>query len=351
MKEIYMKRLVINLLYLTITTVWLSSCANISMLNQNFYTPEFLAKIESIQLIYKDGDKQSALMKLRGMSDEGLRRDELAKKYNLLGIMYFSQSDINTAIENFQKAKNFIDKDRYLSSQISLNLASSYLRNDQLDVAKPVLESINPEYFSDKEKEKYWKLKFAIANKNQNNKEVVYSLMNLTKGLNTFSEVEYFQYKEVLIDSYKQLSDSERVYVIDKFESENKIVSAYLGKTEVTLRFYSGDKSGAQDVVDWLEQNFIEIPEVKTFVEDFKYRVENFSKISSGNIGVVVPLSGRFAKYGQNALRGINSAMAINSEKSKSLKLFVKNTAQTVPPCGFLYPKKEIFPTQDATFK
>jgi hypothetical protein len=314
-----------KIIIFTLVISILSSCSNISLLNQNYYSPEFLKKIESIQLIYKDGDKQSALMKLRQLPNESLSSDELAKKYNLLGVMYFSQSDINAATENFQLAKKYVERDKYLSSQISLNLSSSYLKNQKFDLTKSVLGSINPEYFNTREKKKYYKLKFTVANQMNDHRGVVTSLLHLTNDLDTFSKVEYYQYKEVLLDSYKELSPSERVYLIDKFESSNKLVSAYLGRAEVSLRFYSGDKSGAQDVVEWLGGKFDSIPEIRTFIDDFKYRVDNFSKISSSSIGVVVPLSGKFKKYGKQVLKGINTALSLEGDKDQSLKVFVKN--------------------------
>lgn len=320
-----MKRIVMNVFFSILTLGVLISCSNISLINQNYYSAEFLQQIESIQLIFKDGDRQSALMKLRQLPDEKLTGDELAKKYNLLGVMYFSQSDVNSAIENFQIAKKYVDKDKYLSNQINLNLSSSYLKTNKLELTDSVLKNINSEYFSKKEKKKYYKLKFTIANENGNHKDVVESLMFLMQDLETFDEIDYFRYKEILIDSYRKLSPSERVYLIDDFESSSRLVAAYLGRTEVNLRFYSGDKSGAEDVVEWLEGRFLDIAEVKMFIDDFKYRLDNFSKINSKNIGVVVPLSGKFSKYGKQALKGINTALNINDKDENPLRVFVKN--------------------------
>ena len=320
-----MKHVVIKFLISLVLILVFVSCSNISILNQNYYSPEFLKKIESIQIKYKDGDKENALMSLRQMSDEGLNSDELAKKYNLLGVMYFSQDDLESAIENFQLAKKFIDQDKFLDAQISLNLASSYYKTQQLELTSSILNNINPEYFSKEEKQKYYKLRFTISNLNKNHKDVVHSLLYLTTGLESFADINHYQYKEILVDNYKNLSSSERVFLIDKFSEMNPLVTAYLGRNEVSLRFYSGDKEGAQDVVNWLEEKYSNIPEIKTFIDDYKYRVDNYSKISSGSIGVVVPLSGRFEKYGKQALNGINTALAINGKEDQSLKVFIKN--------------------------
>ena len=46
-----------------------------------------------------------ALQKLNEIPDETITPAEMAKKYNFIGVVYFSRGNLDRAIENFQLAK------------------------------------------------------------------------------------------------------------------------------------------------------------------------------------------------------------------------------------------------------
>lgn len=314
---------------LIIISIFLQSCSTggIKILNQeDYYSSEFLKQMDSIRIIYKDGDKQLALRKLQNIPDETITSAERAKKYNMLGVVYFSNRNLPKAIENFQLAKQYVEKDYQLASQINLNLASSYYKSNKIDLSRAMLKAVNLDYFKDIEKEKYHKLNLSVSNQDGNYSSIVDSLIFLLKDANSFSDVDDYQYKELLVDSYRKLSSTERVRYLDKYQKDRAVVVAYLGKQEVLQRFYQGDKSGAQDVVGWLEKRFSQLEEVKTFITDYKYRVENFSRINSGAVGVVVPLSGsKKARYGQKVIAGINTSLEKFGSDKQSLNLYIKD--------------------------
>jgi tetratricopeptide (TPR) repeat protein len=142
-----------------------ASCSNIKVLNdRNFYSAEFLQKIESIQVIYKDGDKKLALTKLEQIFDNTITKAELAKKYNLKGIIYFSLRNLEVAIENFEVASKNVDKDLFLANKIHLNLASSFYKLDRFESTLSQLKSIDVDYLKNKERTNYHKLSFSVGN-------------------------------------------------------------------------------------------------------------------------------------------------------------------------------------------
>lgn len=324
-----MKYSVNFLVFLILIICFVQSCSTsgIKILNQeDYYSREFLQQMDSIRTIYKDGDKQLALRKLQNIPDETITSAERAKKYNMLGVVYFSNRNLPKAIENFQLAKQYVEKDYQLASQINLNLASSYYKYNNIELSRAMLKAVNLDYFKDVEKEKYHKLNLSVSNQNGDIKLLVDSLIFLIKDANSFSDVDDYQYKELLVDSYRKLASSQRVHFLDKYQKERPVVVAYLGKQEVLQRFYQGDKSGAQDVVGWLEKRFNSIEEVKTFIEDYWYRVENFSKINSGAVGVIVPLSGSSkSRYGKKVIAGINTSLEKYGNEAQSLNLYIKD--------------------------
>lgn len=318
-----MKRNVIFLLFI----ILLVSCSGIQMMGGNAnYSSDFLEKMDSIQLMFKDGDKQNALNKLIQIRDEELNKDELAKKYNLLGVIYFSTGNVSDAAENFQIAKQNVSGDFSLASQINLNLASSYFKLGKIELCQSTLKSVNLEYFNDKEKEKFYKLNLSVASQLDDSKQIVNSLMFLLKDVKSFQDIDDYQFKELLVDNFRKLPSRQRVQLLDKYEEDRELVAAYLGKQEALNRFYQGDKSGAADVVTWLGNKFKHIEEVAKFVEDYNFRVANFSKINAGAVGVVVPLSQDkvAAGFGKKVLAGVMAALD-KEDKNQTIQIHVKD--------------------------
>lgn len=314
---------IIIAIYLTL----LSGCSliDIKALNEgDFYSKEFLLKIQSIQLIYKDGDKQLAIQQLSEIQDETITKEERAKKYNLKGVMLFSRRSLDEAVENFLLAAQLVDRDLYLKSNIYLNLSSSYFKLNKIELLKKTLESIDPGYLKIREKKNFYKLSYTIAYQQDDFKLVVSSLLFLTKDLESFKQFEDYKYREVLIDSFVKLEASQRVYLLDKNQKLAPVSVGYLAKYEAMKRFYSGDRSGSQDIVDWLEGKFSSIEDVRSFVKNYTFRSESFSKINSKKVGLIAPMSGVSSKYGRKVVAGVHTAMSKSSQSGK-VNVYIKD--------------------------
>ena len=308
-----------------ILAIFLIGCADIIPLNTSYYSSDFLKQIESVNLIYKDGDKASALKKLRSIPDENLNKDEQAKKYNLIGVMLYRNGDLDLALENFYRARQLVNKDPFLTNQIRLNLASLFFKKLQYEKSYAELKKIDLTYVEKKDYNGYHKLSFTLANQMGDSKRAVKSLLYLGDNVKSFSDVEDFSYKEVLIDNFKKMTDSERVYFLDDKASDNPYMIAYLGRMEAMGRLYKGDRTGAEDVVNWLDKKFSNLEEIKTFVTNFRFRIDNFSKINPKSIGLITSLSGKTSRWGKKALMGVNTALAKLSKKEDLFKIYVKD--------------------------
>ena len=305
------------IIHLILFLVLLSGCSGIKILSeQDIYPPEFLKKIDGIQTIYRDGDKQSAIDKLLSMNDQELSADEKAKKYNLLGVFVFSRLDHKQAMNYFREAQRFVSKDKALQAQIYLNMSSTYYKQNQFESSYQTLQDVEVEALSPVENEKYHLLKYVLASKYNESKEVVMALINLLKNSSSFEEIKQSKYKESLVDHYRKMADTERVYLLEENFDKKNLVIAFLAQNEVWQRYLKGDKSGAKDVIVWMDTKYGDVEEVKDFIKDFNFRMENFSKIDIGAVGVVLPLSGVKQKYGERALMGIETAISATTNKS-----------------------------------
>ena len=321
-----MLHIVKNIFLIGFLSIW-ASCSNIKMLSQeDIYSAKFLKKIEGIQLIYRDGDKNGALKKLRELSDVSLSTVEKAKKYNFIGIIHFSNENYDTAIENFLIAKQNIGIDKNLNAQIDLNLASSYYKKDLYEKSYSVLKDIDSKSFNSKEKNNYYKLKLVLAQQLEKPKDIVESAIMLMGKTKSFNEIESSQYKDLLKSNYRKLGKTERVYILDEFKSSKSETAAYLAKEEALQRYYMGDRPGAEDVLSWIESEYSDSEDAAEFIKEFQFRIENYSKIDVGAVGVILPLSGKKRGFGKKALSGIDSALNFKENKVLAAKIYTRDS-------------------------
>ncbi len=292
---------------------------------EDIYSKDFLQQMDKIQAIYKKGNKDSALAELEKLNDSSLSKAELGKKLNFLGIISFSEGDFSQASEYFFRAKDFIRLDEVLAGQTRLNLASAYYKMDKYEKAFNTIETIDPKVFTEEEKKKYHKLRLALAEGENAHKAVVSSLIYLLKDKKLFSEINQSEQKNLLMDSFRKLSGSERVFLLEKHDEQEAVVIPFLAAEEALQRYYFGDRAGAEDVLEWLESNFGEYEDVQNFVSDFQYRIENFSKVDVGAVGVVLPLSGDKERFGKKALMGIDTALNRGEDQLASTKLYTRD--------------------------
>ncbi|MBC77078.1 MAG: hypothetical protein CME64_13775 [Halobacteriovoraceae bacterium] len=319
-----MKRFIISVLAFSCLFI---SCANIKMLTpEDIYSKDFLLKMDQIQEVYKSGNKMAATAQLKSLNDSNLSEAERGKKLNFLGIIAFSDGNFAEASEYFSRAKGLVRLDKALASQTRLNLASSYFKLEKFQLAFNTIETIDPSVFSESEKKKYHKLRLVLAEGENAHKAIVSSLIYLLKDKKLFSEINQSEQKTLLMDSFRKLSGSERVFLLEKHDEKEAVVIPFLAAEEALQRYYFGDRAGAEDVLEWLESNFGEYEDVQNFVSEFQYRIENFSKVDVGAVGVVLPLSGDKGRFGKKALMGIDTALNKGSDQLGSTKLYTRDS-------------------------
>ena len=108
----------------------------------SIYTQQFLQKIKNIKQNFAQGDAEKSLAMLIAIEDKSLKQTEIAMKYNLLGVVSFSIQNMEMAISYFEKAITNSTLDPVLTSQISLNLASSYFELNYYEKALTILKTI-----------------------------------------------------------------------------------------------------------------------------------------------------------------------------------------------------------------
>ncbi len=306
----------------------LVSCAGVKVLGPkiDLYSELFLKNINEIKSHYREGNKELALGELKKIDEAHLNGPEKALKRNLMGVIYFSMEQFEQAIFHFELALSSSQEDEFLLNQLYLNLGSSYFKLEKFEKAFEVLAKAKFENMRENEFMKYHKLNFKLAQDLGKRSAAVTSLLWMLerkKGLNDLKSDPYF---EILYSEFIRLSASERQAILDPFIGKKFSAFYKMFYIHAEKLYYEGEREKAQDLLEWMEKEFVEDKEIVNVVHGFLFRINNYSRIIQENIGLILPLSGGKKKFGERALMGVETAFALSKEKKDSLKLLIKDS-------------------------
>jgi ABC-type branched-subunit amino acid transport system substrate-binding protein len=268
-------------------------------------------KLDEARDLIKQNRPKPAMAKLAELSDNNLVPVEKAIKYNLKGVTLFNLGEVEKAILNFEVSDKYAPEDTQLYSQVQLNMASGHFKLNQYNELKDRLSKIDRKELSEAELKKYSQLSLAYATKVQNHQMIVSSSLLMLSEAKNFSEIQSSNLYEPMKTSFAALSQGQKIELLEGFNNTKNLAVAQLAQIEADERYLSGDKTGAQDVITWLRSEFGNNEEVAKFVKEFELRLENAGRISIRDIGLVLPLSGDKASFGQKALSGVDTGLKV----------------------------------------
>ncbi|MBK24000.1 MAG: hypothetical protein CME70_08370 [Halobacteriovorax sp.] len=305
----YFVRKVLAVIFL----LFVVGCSGISMIKSgsrsDLYREDFLKKITSIKTQYKQGHSSSALQVLKQMPEETLLPAERALRRNLMGVIHFSESNFEQAIFNFDLGLTTSRLDPSLTSQIQLNLASSYYKLGFMDKSYAVLSQGDPKVLKEAEKKTFYKLKYKLSKELGKDQEELSSLIMFLSDKKSLSDLKSEPLFEKLISSFFSLNKREKISVLENHVEGQPLSVGYLAYLEAEKLYYKGEKEEATELLEWVEKKFAGNSEVDSLVKGFFFRLENYAKIDPTSIGVVLPMSGSKQGFGKRAMLGIDHAL------------------------------------------
>lgn len=287
------------------------------------YSDAFLQRIQIIKENFAKGETEQSLAMLLEIADPNLKQTELAMKYNLMGVVYFSTQDYDTAVNHFDIALKSSSLDPVLSSQISLNLASSYFKMNYYEKALTTLKTIMINDLPKEEHEKYYLLIYETANFLEFNDEAMISLVSYLGKYNAINEVVKDAFYDKVIGYLKELESTSRLNFVERIaDSSKNIASAQITFDVAMEEYYKGDKEKAKNLFDFILATYVDFPEVTDRINNFNTRIEKFSQIDTKKIGIILPLSGKYKSYGERAFRGIDFAFRQIIAQNKEFEKF-----------------------------
>ncbi len=314
-------------LLLSLLILIAASCSNMNShkIDESEISEEARTKLNEARDLIRNSQIKPALAKLSELNDNTLSGIEKALKYNLKGVILFNLNEVDKSILNFEVAEKYSPKNTVLYSQVQLNMASGHYKLNQYTELKSRLNKIDKKLLNNAEKKKYAQLALAYGKKYDHPLMVVNSSLTLLGDAKTFTDIQNSNLYDPLKEGFKKLNQGQKLELLEEFNDSHNLAVAYLAQIEAEDRYMSGDKSGAKDVVSWLKSEFDKNDEVEKFVKDFELRLENSSRISLSDIGLVLPLTGEKASFGQKALSGVDTGLKVLG-LNESLKIHTKDS-------------------------
>ncbi|MES2528192.1 MAG: ABC transporter substrate-binding protein [Bdellovibrionota bacterium] len=309
--------------------VFLTACGGVKTaqkpIDESEISAEVKMKLDQARDLIRANQPKPAIAKLSELADNNLSPVEKALKYNLKGVTLFNMGEIQKSILNFQVAEKYTPKDSQLHSQVQLNMASGHFMLNEYNELKARLDQIETRSLTPAEVKKFAQLELAYGTKFKNDMMIVNSSANLLSDAKTFAEVQGSSVYAPMKESFEKLSPGDRINVLEKFNGTSNLATAYLARTEIESRLVAGDKSGAGDIVTWLRTQYAANEEVNTFLKEYDLRISNSTRISISDIGLVLPLTGEKASFGQKALAGVDTGLKVMG-LSENIKIHTKDS-------------------------
>jgi ABC-type branched-subunit amino acid transport system substrate-binding protein len=285
-------------------------------------------KLDEARDLIKANKPKPAIAKLSELNDNTISPIEKALKYNLKGVTLFNLGEVDKAILNFEVSEKYSPKETQLYSQVQLNMASGHFKLNQFNELRDRLAKIDKKQLTEAEVKKYAQLSHAYATKVQNHQSIVSSSLLMLGDAKSFSEIQASNLYEPMKESFSKMNQSQKIELLEEFNNTNNLGVAQLAEIEADERYIAGDKSGSKDVISWLKSEFGSNEEVDKFVKDFELRFENSSRISVADIGLVLPLSGEKAGFGQKALSGVDTGLKVLG-LNETVKIHTKDSVDS----------------------
>jgi tetratricopeptide (TPR) repeat protein len=278
------------------------------------------------------GQLNSAISILAQLKDETLIPLEKSFKYNLKGVCHFGNDEVEKSLANFDIAAKYAPENSQIYSQIQLNKASAYYKLGQFVELKQALQKIDKSLLQNSEPKKYAQLSRFYALKFNDPFLLVTSSFDILAESKTLAEVMDSSIYGETKEAFDKLKLEEKNSVFEGFTGKRNIASAHFAQVEIESRYSNLDKSGAEELSKWLGDEFSDNEEIKKFVSDFEFRLQNSSKISLDSIGVILPMTGPKSTFGLKALASIDASLKLFG-LSEKIKIQTKDS-QDIPALG-----------------
>jgi 23S rRNA pseudoU1915 N3-methylase RlmH len=317
--------------YSTILTVccltFSQSCSGVKVIapKRVEYSTDFMAKIENAKKLFGLGRKAECLKILTELQDKNLPETEKAVKYNLLGVIDFSEQKYEKAIEYFTVAEKSGAADQVLMAQIYLNSSSAHYKNQNFVQAHSQFQNIKENHLTLEDDVK--KMYFLGARLSEQRKEMdqyIQFMALFFRFEETLTDLRSKAYFDEFLRYFREIPEERKLLALDKFPYQEALIYQYLSYVVASDLHLLGKRDISQRIIDRALRGDKISPEMKDIFQTISHRLEQYNEMAPLKIGVIFPLSGDKAKFGERSLVGLE--YALKKQLKKNIELIVKDS-------------------------
>lgn len=297
------------------------------------YSANFLKRLGIAKDLFRKNQGDKALQSLKGIKESELNPLEKSSKENLIGVILFSKAKFDEALKYFEKALPGTSSDNLLAAQVHLNLAGAYFKKGLGEKAFEVLKSCPYQVLAGDELKKYHMLSARLAKDLGQENEELENLISVLQNKKAVSELKgdssFERARAILANKDIEF----KLKLFNAHENDRPLAVGFLAFETAEKVFYSGDKEKVRDILKWIQERFVSNNDLMELVKNFTGRMDNFSKIDIGSVGVVLPLSGDKKDFSERVLQGID--LALRGEGLQAVNLQTKDSEGSGPVGAF----------------
>lgn len=245
---------------------------------------------------------------------------------NIRGIIFLRNKNIVKALSSFKKALKPTHESSSFYQYVLYNLAAAQFEGNDIVEAEKTVQKISSTLLDQSNQLKLISLKANLLDKKNQYNEVISMIFSSTLR---YDEEDLKPVKKSLekisLHALDQINDK---LTLEKFISEyegsplSDLLMFRMGTYHLRLNHYGQ----AESLFNLLLKQYPE-SSFKEEIQRLLSQKKDDSKVNIKTIGVLLPLQGKFAKYGLRSLQGIQLALGIfdNQEPDSQLKLIIED--------------------------
>ena len=295
---------------------------------QRISIPEAQA-YEEIQRLFSQGQFDETLKKAAFFTAQYPSSSLGSEIENMRGVIALKKQKISDAIHFFQSALSDSQSTPAFQHAVRYNLASAYFENNALAEAESLLQKIQPESLDPSTQLKLMVLRANLLDRKGQGEEAISLILSSTLRN---EEEELLPLKKSLyrpllhsLEQISRLSTLEKLLTDYEGSPLSDAILFRIGSYHFNLNHYGQAETSFNLLLkQYPESSF------KEQINQILSQERDDSKTRPRVIGVLLPLKGKFAKYAQRSLQGIELALDLfnPSEPDSQLKLVIEDAGE-----------------------
>ena len=291
------------------------------------------AAVREIQTLYSKGAYEAALSKIREFEQRFPKSNQIGYVDNLHGLIFLAEKNPSEAISYFQKSIKHPGLGKNFTDYIIYNLATAQIEAGQTEEALKSLDGVHPENLDQDTRMKLYHLRSQIHLKRESYLDAARDAMSSSRfvpdaqiaHLRTTRDAPLTALTERALSKIDNTLALEQLYRDSETAPLADLILLELVRKEMAVSNF--EKASQYQGI--LAAKFPDSPS-SALAAELIGAAQSTAPADPQAIGVLLPLKGKFAKWGARSLQGIELALRMfNSGDSDSkLTLIVEDSGE-----------------------